>query len=97
MPGRASRSASRAAAFAVAEAVNVNATLTDELLELVLGTLSLRSLRASALVCQRWRTLSHPLLADGVKLMLARVLTNAKQREREQRSQLANFVLSPRP
>ena len=97
MPGRASRSATRAAAFAVAEAVNVNATLTDELLELMLGTLSLRSLRASALVCQRWRTLSHPLLADGVKLMLARVLTNAKQREREQRSQLANFVLSPRP
>ena len=97
MPGRASRSASRAAAFAVAEATNVSATLTDELLELVLGTLSLRSLRASALVCQRWRALSHPLLADGVKLMLARVLTNAKQREREQRSQLANFVLSPRP
>ena len=50
MPGRASRSASRAAAFAVAEATNVNATLTDELLELALGTLSLRSLRASALV-----------------------------------------------
>ena len=33
MPGRASRSATRTAAFAVAEAVNVNATLTDELLE----------------------------------------------------------------
>ena len=97
MPGPASRSASRAAAFAVAEAVNVNATLTDELLELALGTLSLRSLRASALVCQRWRALSRPLLADGVKLVLARVLTNAKQREREHRSQLPNFILSPRP
>ena len=94
---RASRSASRAAAFAIAESLNVNVTLPDELLALVLRTLSLRSLRASANVCQRWHELTRPLLADCVKLMLARALTNATQRERERHSQLPKFVLSPRP
>ena len=33
--------------------------------------------------CKRWATLSKPLLADGVLLMLAQVLTNAKQRARQ--------------
>ena len=63
--------------------MDLTADLSDELVEKALRYLGLSTLRAAAVTCKRWATLSKPLLADGVLLMLAQVLTNAKQRARQ--------------
>ena len=91
------RANARAQASAIAEATNINAKLSEDLLNHVMLSLGVQSLRACANVCKKWHALTRPLMTDCVKLMVAHVLTNATLREAERASDLPDFVISPRP